>query len=214
MRQTFALASFILIAFCAAKAQAQPESENIAEQFIVNRERAFTYLQFDHVGKGPRRSEDEPAYRIWFRLVNNCRVPIVIRTSGVPDGSPAGEVGIFHKVVANPPTYGVAVGTVLESGGGTKLAESPAANAPMPEGYDSDVSSMATLQASESLLFSIPLNHLSGRWHIEIPFRFDVPHKRPSHYEANIGGQPQMAISYWLSDLPQDARKQVEAGVR
>ena len=107
MRHTFALASFILIAFSVAEAQVQPGGGNIAEQFIFNKERAFTYLQFDHVGKGPRRNENEPAYRIWFRLVNNCRVPIVIRTSGVPDGSPEGEVGLFHKVVANPPMYGV-----------------------------------------------------------------------------------------------------------
>ena len=46
----------------------------------------------------------------------------------------------------------------------------------MPEGYDTDVGSTETLQASESLLFSIPINPLSGKWHIEIPFRFDLPH--------------------------------------
>jgi hypothetical protein len=197
------------------EAQAQPGNGNIAEQFIFNKERAFTYLQFDHVGKGTRRDENEPAYRIWLRFVNNCRVPIVIRTSGVPDGSPVGEVGIFHNVVANPTTYGVSGGgTILESGASPKLAERPAATPPMPDGYDADVSSTATLQASESLLFSIPINHLSEKWHIVIAFRFDLPHKRPLHYEANIGGQPHMAISYWLSDLPADARKQVEAGVK
>jgi hypothetical protein len=215
MRYTFALVFFILIAFCVAEAQAPPGNDNILEQFIFNKERAFTYLQFDHVGKGTRRNENEPAYRIWLRFVNNCRVPIVIRTSGVPDGSPAGEVGLFHNVVANPPFNGASGGgAILGSGAGTKPRESPAATPPMPDGYDADVSSTATLQASESLLFSIPINHLSGKWHIEIPFRFDVPHKRPLHYEANIGGQPHMAIGYWLSDLPADARKQVEAGVK
>jgi hypothetical protein len=64
VRHTFALASFILIAFSAAEAQVQPGGGNIAEQFISNKERAFTYLQFDHIGKGPRRNENEPAYRI------------------------------------------------------------------------------------------------------------------------------------------------------
>jgi hypothetical protein len=214
MRHTFALASLILFAFFVVEAQVQPGGDNIAEQFIFDKERAFTYLQFDHVGKGPRRNENEPAYRIWFRLVNNCRVPIVIRTSGVPDGSPVGEVGFLHNVVANPPTYGVLGGSVLASGAGPKPAENSAATTPVPEGYDTDVSSTATLQASESLLFSVPVNHLSEKWHIEIPFRFDVPHKRPLHYEANIGGQPHMVITYWLSDLPPDARKQVEAGVK
>jgi len=214
MRQTFALVFFILIAFSLADAQAQPANGNIAGQFIFNKERAFAYLQFDHVGKGPRRDANEPAYRIWLRFVNNCRVPIVIRTSGVPDGSPIDEAGIFHNVVANPPTYGYSGGTILESGADTRPVESPTTTPPMPEGYDADVSSAATLQASESLLFGIPINHLSGKWHIEIPFRLDLPHKRPSHYEENVGGQPHMALSYWLSDLPEEARKQVEAGVK
>jgi hypothetical protein len=35
--------------------------------------------------------------------VNNCRVPIVIRTFGVPDVSPVGEVGLLHNIIANPP---------------------------------------------------------------------------------------------------------------
>jgi hypothetical protein len=214
MRHTFALFSLILIALSVAEAQAQPENSNIAEQFIFNKERAFTYLQFDHIGKGPRRNENEPAYRIWLRFVNNCRVPIVIRTSGVPDGSPVGEVGLFHKVAANPPYSGASGGSILSSGANPKPTESPAATPPMPSGYDADVSSTATLGASESLLFSIPVSHLSATWHIEIPFRFDLPHKRPSHYEENIGGQPHTTIGYWLSDLPVDARKQIEAGIK
>ena len=108
MRHTLARVFFILIAFSLAEAQAQRVDGNIADQFIFNKERAFTYLQFDHVAKGPRRNENEQAYRIWLRFVNNCRVPIVIRTSGVPDGSPVGEVGLFHNVVANPPMNGPA----------------------------------------------------------------------------------------------------------
>ncbi len=214
MRLRFTLVSLVLIAFSVAEAQAQSGSGDIGEQFIVNKERPFAYLQFDHVGKGARRNENEPAYRIWLRLVNNCRVPIEIRTSGVPDGSPVGEVGFFHNVVANP-TYNRASGvTILESGASPKLADNPVVPTAMPNGYDTDVSSTATLQASESLLFSIPVNHLSGAWHIEIPFRFELPHKRPSHYEENIGGQPHMTIGYWLSDLPADARKRVEAGLK
>jgi hypothetical protein len=214
MRHAFALVFLVLIAASLGRTQAQPGNGNLAEQFIFNRERSFIYLQFDHIGKGTPFSENEPAFRIWFRLVNNCRVPIVIRTFGAPDGSPAGEVGLLHDVVPNPPMNGVSGGIILESGASSELAENRVAAAPMPDGYDADVSSTATLQASESLLFSIPVNHLSGKWHIEIPFRFDLPHRRPSHYEANIGGQPHMAISYWLSDLPADAQKQVEAGVK
>src|ERR1700690_773638 len=213
MRPMFALVPFIAIVTCVGVAQSEPANPNIAQQFIVNQQRPFTYLQFDHIGKGTRFNEDEPIYRIWFRLVNNSRVPIVIRTFGVPDGSPAGECGLFHNVVANPPVNGISGGLILDSGAGQKPAEKPAVTAAMPSGYDGDVSSTASLGPSESLLFSVPVNHLSDKWHIEIPFRFDLPHKRPSHYEAEIGGEPLMKITYWLSDLPTDIRKQIEAGI-
>ena len=172
-----------------AQSQVQ-RSGDIGEQFLANKERPFAYLQFDHVGKGTRFDENQSPYRIWFRLVNNCHVPIVIRTSGVPEGSLAGEVGLLHNVVGNPPVSGYSGGSIL--GVSPKLAESPAVTAPMPHGdYDIDVSSTATLQVSESLLFSIPVNHLSRTWHIEIPFRFDLPHKRPSHYEENCSAPRQ-----------------------
>lgn len=210
MRTTFALAVFIVITF--TPAQPQVQSGNLAQEFIVNRGRSFAYLQFDHIGKGIPFNENEPSYRIWFRLVNNCRVPIVVSTFGVPDGSPRDEAGVFHNVVADPEMIGYSGGTIFESGTSPKPAQSPVAAGPMPNGYDGDVSSTATLGASESLLFSIPINHLSPKWHIEIPFRFELLHQRPHHYEANIGGQPRMVITYWLSDLPADARKQIETG--
>ena len=212
MRIVFALITFISILCSVAEPQAQ--SGSLAQQFLLNQERTFAYLQFDHMGQGPRFNENEPVNRIWFRLVNNCRLPIVIRTFGVPDGSPRGEAGLFHDVVANPAMNGVSGGTIVESGADPKAAETAVSATPMPNGYDGDVSSTATLNASESLLFSIPVNHLSSKWHIEIPFRFELPHKRPSHYDVNIGGQPHMVITYWLSDLPPDARKQIEAATK
>jgi hypothetical protein len=212
MRIVFALVLIVVISFSAAELQAQ--SGTVAQQFLLNHERNFTYLQFDHIGKGTRFNENEPTYRIWLRLANNCRVPIVIRTFGVPDGSPRDEVGLIHNVVADPVLSGVASGISFESGASPKPVESPATPGQMPDGYDAEVSSAATLESSETLLFSIPFNHLSSKWHIEIPFRFELPHKRPSHYEANIGGQPLMVITYSLSDLPTDARHQIETAAK
>ena len=112
---------------------------------------------------------------------------------------------------------GISGGTsvpIVQSGANPNVAETASSAKPMPNGYDGDVSSTATLNASESLLFSIPVNHLSSEWHIEIPFHFELPHKRPQHYEVNIGGQPHMVITYWVSDLPPDVRKQIEAATK
>ena len=73
MHRTLLLISLILIAFSVAEAKVELRNGDIAEQFIFNSQRPFTYLQFDHIGKGTRFDENEPAYRIWFRLVNKCR---------------------------------------------------------------------------------------------------------------------------------------------
>src|SRR5260370_6825815 len=70
-----------------------------AKDFIIDPNRPFVYLRFDHIGKGIPRDEDEPATRIWLRLTNNCGVPIVVSTFGVPPGSPKAEGGGMKEVV-------------------------------------------------------------------------------------------------------------------
>jgi len=125
MHRTFLLISLILTAFSVAEAQVELRNCDIAEEFIFNSQRPFTYLQFDHIGKGIRFDENETAYRIWFRLVNRCHVPIVIRTFGVPDGCPVGEAGVLHNVLAHPPVNVVSGGINLGAGASPQLAERP-----------------------------------------------------------------------------------------
>jgi hypothetical protein len=58
---------------------------------VIDENRPYVYLRLDQVGKGVRLSETEPAERVWFRFVNNCRVAIVLRTFGAPEASPKEE---------------------------------------------------------------------------------------------------------------------------
>src|ERR1700733_517886 len=69
--------------------------------FVRDANRPFVYLKFDHVGTGVRRNDNEPPSRVWLQFVNNCNVPILLHAYGVPDGSPAGELGVMDDVVPN-----------------------------------------------------------------------------------------------------------------
>src|SRR5271169_768657 len=75
------------------------QSADPKTSFVIDPNRPYVYLKFDHVGPGIPRDESEPKMRIWVRLMNNCRVPIVVSENGTPDGSPKEERQIMYEVV-------------------------------------------------------------------------------------------------------------------
>jgi hypothetical protein len=156
---------------------------NVSVGFLIDVNRPFVYVKFDHIGPGAPRSADEPNSRIWLRLTNNCRIPILVRANGVPDESPKDEVGLEWRVVPNPTIQGIGEIT---------------------RGYMEEVASLVTIGPEEEILFSMPVNHLSKRWHVEIPFEFELPKGKGLRDPAN-GGEPIMVVSYSLWDLPPKA---------
>ena len=153
------------------------------------------YISFDHIGTGARLSQDEPSTRIWLHLVNNCQLAIEVRTSGVPEGALAGEVGLLHDVVENQPILTVSADTPPQS------AEPKGNSRKMPSGYGAELSSATTIAPGKDILFSIPTNHIGTDWHIEIPIKFVLP---PSHRlrDETIGGETSIRVSYSEWDLP------------
>jgi hypothetical protein len=83
---------------------ARPQDVHMSGGFVINPNRPFVYLEFDHIGKGIQRNEDEPAMRLWFKFVNNCNHAVKLRTYGVPEGSPPNEVGVIDDVVLTSPS--------------------------------------------------------------------------------------------------------------
>ena len=65
--------------------------------FVIDPNRPYVYLKFDHIGSGIPRDESEPKTRIWLRVMNNCKIGIVVRENGTPDGSPGGERQIMYE---------------------------------------------------------------------------------------------------------------------
>lgn len=187
----------------------QVDKGKVRDSFLVDPSKPYVYLEVDHIGPRAPRNEDEPKSGIWLRLHNNCKVPIIVRTFGVPPGSPEGEVGVLDNVVSNPKvvmgdgvvTYGGPPMTdprppLLFGDQGEAKREAPqAATATMPHGYMFPASSFVTIAPGRNVYFSLPMNQVSNEWHVEIPFRLDLKVKtaiRP----------PSSFVSLYKADLP------------
>lgn len=200
--------------------------------FVIEPNKPFVYMKFDHMGQGVPFAEGEPVLRVWFRLVNNCRVPITVRTFGPPDGSPREETGVMYDIVATAESGSIGIGRevtpiaspvdgnlAVEGQGATpnrqELARQEAKRnseleaEKMPVGYSSDVSSATNIVPGGALLFSVPANHFNTHWHIEIPFEFVLAKGTGPRHEE-VGGEPVMTLSYSIYDLPTPYAVQLE----
>jgi hypothetical protein len=171
-------------------------------QFVLNPDRAYLYIQFDHFGPGVPRNENEPPNRVWLRLVNNCTITVKVRVNGFPEGhEPPDEIALMDQVLPDPPH--------LRTGSSTHPDSRSAAQGRTPSlGYGSDVGSTEYVRAGQSILFSLPTTQFANDWHIEIPYDFVVPDGKGPRPDE-IGGQPVMYISYALPWLPQYVQEQI-----
>jgi hypothetical protein len=184
-----------------------------APRLAIDADRPFVCLKFVRYGPGIPFGENEPKQRIWFRFVNNCNVPVTISTFGVPDGSPADEVGVMDHVVRDehggfdvevvpPPPMPEFPPVTSGTPPPPRVVETRGESGKMPFGYWFEVGSSDTIPPGKAVLFSIPTNHLGKDWHMEIPFSFK---EAPGHCcrDSNVwGGQPEMNLSYSQEDLP------------
>jgi len=65
--------------------------------FLIDPSKDFVYLKFDHVGDREPLSPEEPPNGLWLRLVNNCRIPIVVAVFDA--GALNAGVGVFDELV-------------------------------------------------------------------------------------------------------------------
>jgi len=148
-----------------------------------------------------------PRAKGYLRFVNNCGVAIVLRTFGAPEGSPKDEVGVMHDVVKDV-QFRIQEVTIEPPMLNAQSSEPPD-ETKMPAGYDPDVSSAETIPPGQSLLFSVPVTHLSKSWHIEIPYRFDLPPGKGPR-QPTVGGEPKMILLYSGWDLPEEVQQQLK----
>ena len=188
---------FIVIIIAATSALAQGSrgrQSQAKDAFRLNHSLPYVYLEVDHIGLRVPYGNDEPNVGVFLRLHNNCTVSISVDTFVGIDNN----VNVFHNVVVNPIglgepaaselvdisalTAGIKMDPSLLFGNSATKAQSPAPlpvqsvvpAPPMPVGYRALYSSPKTLGPGQSIYFSIPLNHVSDKWHVEVPFHLEL----------------------------------------
>lgn len=169
-------------------------AQDMAQRFVINPAKPYAYLKFDHVADRKPLSTDESSKGLWLRLVNNCRIPIIVAIFNPGTGDPG--IGIYDEVI---PVF--IKGPFLK---GLRPGENPPKVAQLPEdkppeGYSSDVFSTTIIAPGDSLLFSVPLNHVSPNWYMQIMFNLGVP-------GAHYGSEPYSTLSFYWQSIPEKVR--------
>jgi hypothetical protein len=235
---------FLFLSGTGVRAQSTKDassSEQAGGIFRLDPRRPFVYLKFDHIGQGERHADNEPSTRVWLHLVNNCRLPIIVRGGQPIDGGAPGEISIDSVVRPNLPIFTTISipppqpdvpqlpNLLAEPGQAPPVSNSPQ-NPPatpstsseddeayMPAGYPpTDVVSIKTILPGREILFSVPVNFVSKKWHFEINFNFGPEQANEGVPEElfftdpNVRGQVEMTLSYGLQDVPSQYQNEVE----
>jgi hypothetical protein len=144
--------------------------------FVLDNSNPYVYLKLDHVGPRKPMVAGESALGVWVRLVNNCRIPIVVQTIGTDvDG-----ITVLDQVEKY--SQGVTISSTDSDGNPDPVAK----HAEPPNGYDrfsSDIPGYTKILPGSNLLFSVPINHVVGDgWYMRVRFSFDLPHSRSGPY--------------------------------
>jgi hypothetical protein len=179
--------SLLLLVFLIAA----DRQDKTAQGFVLNDAKPYVYITFDHAGKRKPLGPNESTQGLWLRLVNNCRVPVTIGTFGTGSDEPG--IGVFHEVVPIPKagSHGIP-GPADETS--SERARNP------PEGYYAEVGSSMTVAPGESVLFSVPLNHLTRAWYLRVRFTLAVS-------PSKVGDQPYSYADFRWEQLPEDVRR-------
>ena len=200
---------------------ARAKEASMVDDFVLNPSKPYVYLVLDHVGPRKPLRDGEANKGVWLRLVNNCRLPLVIIASKASANVADGAFWVQDEVVPNKPSPGTeseGAGVGYEPGqedlteiflhpnegeaevrGAEKAARSSREVTKRPHGYNDGYQPgpqvLKVIPPGGEVLFSLPINHVSKTWHFEVPFRFALKQ------EGTIR-QPYSYVAFFWDDLP------------
>jgi hypothetical protein len=140
-------------------------------------DRPIVYIEFDHSGHRDPVKQEEPSRGYWLRLVNNSVLTIAVR---------ANSSGTSPEFTILPDKLVRRRRPIPRSGLGPRE---------MPSGYESDTSSLLKLRPGMSLTFSVPEDHVTSQWYMQVPFEFDLP-------PVKTGVEPICFAPFAWEDIP------------
>jgi len=158
-----------------------------ALKLSLDSSKPFVYVSLDHIGPRPPVDDYEPHTGLWLRIVNNSAFPIEVIT----------------MEAATKPELTLVADEVI--GRVTRIDPNEQPPGPMPAGYSTAIGSPVTIAAGKSILFSVPVNHVSKSWYLRVPFRF-----RLTSLEASE--QPICYAEFTLENIPEKQRDKLQTG--
>jgi len=185
---------FVLIMFFGANAFSQ---EHDSTKFVLDPSKPYVYLKFDHIGPRKSHPNGEDDAGLWLRLVNNCRLPIVLRASGGYPGEPG--VALEDEVVEQE--QGIQIISDQDSEDFQRREELRKARLKhKPEGYTYEVSGVVRVQPGKDILFSVPLSHVDEFWYMRVKFALDLD-------KSSIAIGPFTYLPFFRWNIPKEERQ-------
>lgn len=150
-------------------------------KLALDSSKPIVYIEFDHAGPREPVEQGEPAQGIWLRLVNNSIVAIEVETM---DTATPGKLMLLPDVI-----------TPIER----RIPRSGVSREEMPAGYASGMGVGRTIAPGKNLVFSVPANHVSPNWYMQVPFHFSLA-------PVKEGAQPICYAAFTWEDLPESDR--------
>jgi hypothetical protein len=207
--------------------ESHPMENQDKASFLIDQSKPYLYLLVEQIiVRNPLRPE-EPKVGLALRLVNNSRLSIVLMGSKPSSEGSSDARWIADEVVPDKPSTGTestAAGVGYRKGqeGLTDIFRSPndveaevrgaeaKAKAPesapshvRPQGYNQSFQPgpafLNVIPPGGEVSFSLPSDHVSPTWHLEIPFRFALTHRDGLR-------QPYSYVALFWDDIPEADR--------
>jgi hypothetical protein len=175
------LISFFIIFLAAAVSfvSAQTGKPNKPSSEIrLSRDKPSVYISYERSGKREPLHVSESDEGIWLRLHNNTKWKIIFPAAGVPE--PHGDVGMFYTLEV--------------------VSELPDEVVDIPKGEElGHVSSTFELRGGESVLFSVPREHLPKGIVLRVRFSYEWENQD----DVFAGREVEHIVSFYGAKLPQ-----------
>jgi hypothetical protein len=183
---------FFLFFLCTIGAIAQ---EIDPSNFVIDQSKPYVFLKFDHIGPRKAAQHGEENIGLWLKVVNNCRIPIVLGGHNALAGDPG--YYIDDEVIEEAPSMITYVKTEKEMEIGNKSGKKTMKSKPL--GYSSSVAGVIRIQPGEDVLVSFPINHVDDDWYLRVKVALAIN-------KSSIAAGPFTYLPFFIYDIPKQFR--------